>query len=53
MHDRSCLARKVYACHIHQPELPEIVVEPVHSQPQPDINEYRIARILNALDKSL
>ena len=53
MHDRARLARKVYARHIHQAELPEIVVEPIHAQPQPDINKHRIAGILDALDKSL
>ena len=53
MHDRPGFTRKIDSCHIHQPELTEILVEIIHAQPEPDINKYWIAGVLNPLYEGL
>ena len=53
VHDRPCLARQIDPCQIHQSKLLKVFTELIHTEPESDIDKYRVAGILNSLHKRL
>ena len=49
VHNRRCLARQIDPRLFHQTEIPEVITELFHTEPQPHFNEHRVARVLRAL----
>ena len=53
MHDRSRFSRKINSCFFQKPELFEIFIIILYSQPQPHFNKHRVAGVLSSLHKVL